>query len=236
MEQNTYKSGKSLAKTLRLFLLLSAIFNGSFVLIRIIEYFLFDLSLSETKKDPSYLIFTLFLGLFSLGVILVSYSTPVIFLIWQYRAAKNLKSINESAISNSPAWNVGWWFIPFASLAMPFVCINELLNGSVPKNALDGNYVSDSSSNATTQLWWGLYLLSGFIGILTAYLSFKIIKQPEFMQYFLISIIFSHSFNVIAALVVRGIVLTIDNDQEESYRLFCEKRNILNPPEPPNFN
>jgi hypothetical protein len=235
MENYFYKSANTLAKTTRFFLLIFAIIDVLFVLIKIFEYFTFDLNIPKAENSLNYLIYILFIAFVSLGVFFLSFFIPIIFLIWQYRTAKNLKFINVNAISNSPGWNLGWWFIPFASLVMPFVCINELLNGNFSKNALDKNYLATSSSNSTTQLWWGLYLLSGFIGILNVFLFFQIAKKPEIITYLIITLIFSHSFQIIAALLIRSVILTINNAQEESYKLYCESNSLLKPPQPPTF-
>jgi Domain of unknown function (DUF4328) len=236
MEQNLFKSGKTLAQATGVLLLLTAIFSGVFAFLKIIEYFFFYPPSNVAENNGSYLAFSLLLIFSSLCFVLISYATPVVFLIWQYRAAKNLRFFNEGAVSNSPGWNVGWWFIPFASLVMPFQCINELLNGSRPENALDESYTADSSARQISGWWWGIYLISGTIGMITAYLSFRLLKDISLMPYYIVSMIFSHSFSIMAALLVRKIVLSINSLQEESYRLAEEKRDLLHPPPPPLFS
>ena len=78
--------------------------------------------------------------------------------------------------------------------------------------------------------------MSGFIGLATTLLAFKVAKQQfEFMPYFVISLIFSHSFSIIATILIRKIIFRIDNFQEESYKLLCERNELLNPPNPPKF-
>jgi Domain of unknown function (DUF4328) len=236
MENFEYKSTSTLAKTTVILLALTAILNGLYALTRIVEFFFFkDLSPKDRVDSTSYLTHLSIMGLVSLLVIIFSYATPVIFLIWQFRAAKNLYFLNANAITNSPGWNVGWWFIPFASLVMPFTCINELVNGSKTENALDESYAANPSSTYLTGSWWFFYLAGGLIGIATAILAFQIITNPEYWQYFVISLSFSHSFNIIASVLIIKIIQLIDNSQETSYKLLGERNNFFMPPPPPTF-
>jgi hypothetical protein len=236
IEEKTYRSGKTLATTTAILLLLTAIANGTLAAFRIAEYFFFYPLTLEIENSSNYSLFLSVLGFLSLGVILVAYSTPVIFLGWQYRAAKNLRFLNDKAVSNSPGWNVGWWFIPFASLVMPLLCISELFNGSRSENALDKNYTADSSLTLLSGGWWFFYIVSGIMGMVTAFLALDVVSKPENMPSLINSMCFSHSFSIVAALLARKIVLSIENSQEESYKLFCEKHNSLAPPEPPQFD
>ncbi|QYO65100.1 DUF4328 domain-containing protein [Leptolyngbya sp. 7M] len=57
----------------------------------------------------------IFLVSFPVGI-----ATIVLFLVWLYRAHKNLFSLKPTHLDFSPGWAVGWWFIPFLNLVRPY--------------------------------------------------------------------------------------------------------------------
>src|SRR5918997_1098797 len=58
----------------------------------------------------------------------------VAFLLWLHRASKNLAALGnpKSRIEYTPGWAVGWFFIPFANLVMPYRAVREVWVKSEP--------------------------------------------------------------------------------------------------------
>ncbi len=83
-------------------------------------------------------------------------ATYVVWLIWQHHATANLWARGYADLHIRPGWAVGWWFIPFASLAMPLVAMLELDRRSTP----DG---TPRRSSPLLGVWWGAWLAMGFI-------------------------------------------------------------------------
>src|SRR5262245_15752446 len=50
----------------------------------------------------------------------------VLFCVWIYRASRNAGALGAVGMKYGPGWSVGWFFVPFASLFMPFLVLREL--------------------------------------------------------------------------------------------------------------
>ena len=78
--------------------------------------------------------------------------TAVAWLLWQYRAHANLRGIGVANLRFSPGWAVGWWFIPFANLVMPYLTVRELWKASdVNTGAIDWKARGGA---AIVAMWW----------------------------------------------------------------------------------
>jgi Domain of unknown function (DUF4328) len=82
---------------------------------------------------------------------------------WIYRAAWNVRHLAAYAPSISPGMAVGWYFIPFASLVMPFRAMREIWQGSL---LADGTASSAGAAqqDGILRWWWALFLITSFIG------------------------------------------------------------------------
>lgn len=56
----------------------------------------------------------------------------VIFLVWVGMAAHNLRVLGVQGMRFGVGWTVGWWFVPFANLVLPFLALKEVYLGSEP--------------------------------------------------------------------------------------------------------
>lgn len=85
--------------------------------------------------------------------------TGVAWLRWQHRAHKDLITHLRSApLSFSPPWGVGYWFIPFANLWLPFRAMRELWTASDP----DRNRAH--CVPAWLWLWWISWVAAASLG------------------------------------------------------------------------
>lgn len=87
---------------------------------------------------------------------LVSWGAIVVWLIWQHQATANLWARGYGSLKTRPGWAVGWWFIPFANLAMPLVSMLELDRRSTP----DG---SSRRAGSVLGWWWAAWLASSLV-------------------------------------------------------------------------
>ncbi len=81
------------------------------------------------------------------------------FLMWLFRTYKNLEPLGSENIRFTPGWSVGWWFIPFANLVMPFKAVRGVWSESDPATVGDEELPFRNSSVGTV-----LYV--GVVGIL----------------------------------------------------------------------
>jgi len=80
----------------------------------------------------------------------------VVWLIWQHHATANLWARGYAGLKTRPGWAVGWWFIPFAHLAMPLVAMLELDRRSTP----DG---TPRRAGGVLGWWWAAWLASSLV-------------------------------------------------------------------------
>ena len=79
------------------------------------------------------------------------------FVIWVYRSNKNARALKAEAMQFSPGWSVGWFFIPFASLFMPYLVLKELWQASSP------HYIKEwrrASVSPILGIWWAICVVS----------------------------------------------------------------------------
>jgi len=87
--------------------------------------------------------------------------TAIAWCMWQNRAQWNLRALGVSNLRYSPAWVVGWWFVPFANIVMPFLTMRELWLGSQPEaGAVDWRM---ATTTPLLGLWWGAWLLYRYV-------------------------------------------------------------------------
>ena len=80
-------------------------------------------------------------------------------LLWQFRSHANLRALGPGALQYTPAWAVWWWFIPGASMVMPYLTLRELWRAADPKTVS-----VDWKMTGTTPLlmvWWLTFLAWG---------------------------------------------------------------------------
>jgi Domain of unknown function (DUF4328) len=168
------------------------------------------------------------LGLISLKV-LAYIATIVFFLMWLYRAYKNLEAFNVQGLEATPGWAVGYWFLPIVNLFKPLKVVNEVHHGSKPEHADQGYGFSATHSTMLTGLWWACWLLSNFTGNIAGVIE-RAAKDVTGAS--IVVVMISLGFGIVAGVLLIFIVREIDADQTE----FVEKTVNFAPPEPPVFD
>jgi hypothetical protein len=103
------------------------------------------------------------------GLRMVSYIVSgIVFLTWFYRVYCNLPSLGTAATEYTPGWAVGWWFVPFASLVVPFQVSREIWKGSHPAN-LGVRSKTDLVGSPLVGFWWTFWLIMVLVGSTTAF-------------------------------------------------------------------
>jgi hypothetical protein len=75
---------------------------------------------------------------------------------WIYRASANAHSLSQE-MTISPAWAVGWYFIPFANLVKPMHAMREIWLAS---HESDGSYEERVPILIT---WWTLWIVNNVL-------------------------------------------------------------------------
>jgi hypothetical protein len=114
------------------------------------------LSVSLTKATQADHLVALTSGLWLLAWI----PTVVLFLVWLYRARKNVEFFAPRFQRLSPGWAIGGWFIPFANLVLPYRVVSDVALDSRPERP---------ERRHTTRLvlgWWLCWLAGNVISAL----------------------------------------------------------------------
>ena len=89
-------------------------------------------------------------------------ATATVFIIWQWRSAKNNEMLGRIQPRYTPGWSIGGWFIPFANFVIPVRIVLDLWQGSDPETR---NYRDWRGLVRWPVIawWWGFYLLGNLV-------------------------------------------------------------------------
>lgn len=104
-------------------------------------------------------------GLLALGYLAALLACYVLVGWWIYRTNANAQSFG-SGLSITPGWSVGWFFVPFANLVMPFQGVKE-----VWQESHEAAGWLEALESPLLGWWWGLWIamnivsnIAGFAG------------------------------------------------------------------------
>ena len=170
------------------------------------------------------------IGLISLFEILMRLLTIIFFLIWLFKAYRNLPALESRNLEFSPGWAVGWWFIPFANLVKPYQVMSELWRES------DADF--DTRTFLSNQIgipsiigwWWGLFIAGNIVGRI----SNKMIDADS--PYFPVSLMLACVLHGISAYLIIEIIRNVTKQQDLRFQKLGVSDRLAEPPAPPDFN
>lgn len=107
----------------------------------------------------------------------------VLFLIWMYRARRNLVPLRAGGLVYSPFWAVAGWFIPIMHLFRPFQVMREIWRASEP--AGDPRQPMDWKTTPGSALlgwWWAMALFSEFSAYFFIFATFRSFASGDYMR------------------------------------------------------
>jgi len=164
-------------------------------------------------------------GLTALLELLVLLITIILFSIWLHRVNKNLRSLGARNIEFTPGWAVGWFFIPFLNIYMPYKVVKEVWVKSAP-DVGTGEAWQQSSSTSLVTWWWFIWIISNVLLRAAGGLSES--KSPDTVFLSLKVDLFASTFRIAAGALAIMVVYGIYKRQEER-----SKQQIVNVPPPP---
>jgi type IV secretory pathway VirB3-like protein len=172
-------------------------------------------------------------GIVAMLGVLVYLITVVLFLVWLHRAHKNLPALRAEYLQYSPGWAVGWWFIPFANLVMPFKVVREVWAESSPDISEEPSFLSESLHRAPVYVgfWWGLWLAMNFVANITSRL-FDSTEPDNVIGYFFIA---ESTVSIAAVGLAIYLVRDITQRQEKRHAVVGSQP-LPEPPPPPSFH
>lgn len=198
--------------------------------------FLPTTDLARLGEDP----FGLVVLLATFGLLLIQAllyaATAVFFLMFIYRAHQNLPALGTptNRLQYSSGWMVGSFFVPFASLVIPYRSVKELWQRSqpVPDN-VPGVFGYQPDPPAYFAAWWFFWILAN-VGDNIFYRSGDLAGQQNSLPIPWLGAI-AHALEICAALCLIPVVISIDKRQAESWAHTGEQL-AAGPPPPPRFS
>ena len=152
------------------------------------------LAILAAEAEPNETLLGTF-GVTAIGIAIIFYISAFAIGMWIYRAHDNLGKLGHTDLEFTPGWSVGWFFVPFANLVMPFRAMRELWHHSCG---------SETPSTPILPLWWGCFLVGG-ITMTTASFIGKADDLSTMIPLMGIGSILRLSSAVILALIIRKI-------------------------------
>ncbi len=120
---------------------------------------------------------TLAYAIMGLGIatVIINIVVIVVFAMWIYRAAANLRDAEVAGFEYTPGWSVGWYFIPFVNFFKPFTAMRQIWNAS---RGAAGN-LDDGSSTLT--IWWTFWLVSNIANNVSLRMSLRV-EDPTLLE------------------------------------------------------
>jgi Domain of unknown function (DUF4328) len=151
--------------------------------------------------------------------------TGVFFLIWIYRAHRNLPELGVRRPRYSPAWAVGWFFVPILNLYRPYDMVKELWKESNPDVGISDAFfmqhsstqVQYSSKSSLIGLWWGLWIGSYVAARAYSFLLSQPNPEDQLVAATWVGMI-SDGLSIAAAVSITCIVRDLNARQEEKHR------------------
>ena len=150
--------------------------------------------------------------------VVLSIATAAAFLVWIYRAHKNLPALGAKNLQYSPRWAVGWWFVPIMNLARPFQVVTEIWKASDPE-VTDGHSWRNTPLSPLISSWWTLWILSSIIAWIVMRIAFA--SEPTTVTDLLPhrwALFAVSALEIIAAILAILVVRGIDARQEAKHR------------------
>ena len=169
-----FRSTKSLGLITGILLLAGIGFDALTFLLGLIQRSYFSGIWTQDQERQFTEAETIFVLLYLLILVLgfiVFISTAGFFLAWIKRSYQNLSAFNVQALSTTPGWAVGYWFIPILSFYYPLRIVNEIYHGSRTNIGNEKARISDTSTPLIHGFWWALWLICGVGGNITFRIS-----------------------------------------------------------------
>ena len=132
---------------------------------------LFDILIQVAGIDGTesgLLIVGVFMMLFGFAALAISVVNLPLWVLFHYRAAKNLRALGQNNLVFTPAAQVYWWFVPIANLFMPYQATGELIRAS---EAQEDSWVF-TPKPSTLAIWWGLHIGGNIVSNISSRLQF----------------------------------------------------------------
>jgi hypothetical protein len=96
--------------------------------------------------------------------LIVDVITAILFVIWFYRAYRNLARAGITDLRFGPGWAIGGWFIPIFGLFRQKQIANDIWKGSASARMVGIARWREIALPTLINWWWGFWILGGLAG------------------------------------------------------------------------
>jgi hypothetical protein len=168
-----------------------------------------DLAVGWSGTLPGGEPYDLVTGLVSFAWLAAYLVAAFLSLKWIYRVNRNAHSM-ATGLTIRPPWAVGWFFVPVANLFMPFRAMRQSWQASVEPQAWRTVPVP-----GLLRWWWGLWLVSNFIGYYAMRITFAANSVSELRTVAIVDIL-SGFLSIPLSLIFIRIVRRLTDNQVQS--------------------
>ncbi len=177
---------------------------------------LMSLLMGSAMFGPEYgfTIGDIILGVGGLLLVIGFIGSIILFCVFSYRSAKNLKNWGVREYETAPGWAVGWYFIPIANLWKPYGVMDQIWSGSqalLQKTTLAPPILG---------VWWLCWIFTNIISNVSfrmsmraGYLENYATDVPLYKTTLMLDSV-SGVLGIIAALLVLKLLKTIAENQD----------------------
>jgi len=153
-------------------------------------------------------------GVVGLTLLVVSIATIVLFLMWFFRAYRNLPRLGAAQLRYGHGWAIGAWFVPILNLFRPKQIADDIWRGSDPElPPAAGDSWRAGLVPAVFGWWWALWLISTVVDTQSARLLFRADTPGELLAATIVSLA-GYLLSVPAALLAAKVVRRTTQRQE----------------------
>ena len=147
------------------------------------------------------------------------YPAGLLFIVWFYKAYKNIQTLDDMHYFHTPKWAYLGFFVPFANLFVPYQIGRDLLYYS-----LSSDRKNEFKNTNIIGFWWFLYLFYPAVpAIQNSILGSEI--NPESYQTFMATGFISSLILIAGSLITKKIVIEIGAHQHNTFNRL-ETKNI----------
>lgn len=148
-----------------------------------------------------------------IGIIklIIVISSPFLIGRWFYISAKMNHLLEKKDLTITPGWSVGWYFIPFANIVMPYHSLTETYKAS-----FDREDWQNQPTSIDIPIWWAAFLIGGFLDRISLKMVMGLGESYEYIELNKISYIniTSDILLIINAICLFRIISTVANNHK----------------------
>ena len=146
------------------------------------------------------------MGIAQLAAIVVA---GVFFIRWFHRAHLNLTNFTDSSTSYNSRWAIWGFFVPFLNLVRPRQLMREVWDTTSRRwEEEPGRVVGLVRPTDRVNLWWGLFLATGFLGNFVGRIYWRATTAQETLHATWLTV-FADAFGLSAVMVAIVLVRSV---------------------------